>query len=93
MTAPVINLDASGIPEWSLQFAYLLLNRFASAGKLVITVGAWSVAVLVDECDLPVAPRPQRNINQACAQGTQEYMEAPHGCGAPVCSSLTLVLA
>lgn len=95
MTVPVINLDTSCLPEWSVPFAYLLLNLFFSAGKLVITVQARSVAASVNECDLPVAPRPQWNINQAGAQGTplNTFKHHEHGCGAPVYSSLTLVWA
>ncbi len=59
----VTNPQSWSLPEWRVQFAYLILHLHFSDGKLVIMVQVCPAALLVNECDLPVAHGPQWNFN------------------------------
>lgn len=63
------------LPQWRVQFAYLILHLLFSDGKLVIMIQAWPAALLASECDLPLAHGSQWNINPASDQGASRFIK------------------
>lgn len=75
----VTNPHSWSLPEWRVQFAYLILHLLFSDGKPVIMVQACPAALLVNKRDLPVSAWATKEFKSPPDPGPRQNLLSPWG--------------